>query len=157
MPYVDKRFESATDNWSTPDEIFVPLHEEFGFTLDVCALPENAKCATYYTKEDDALVQDWTGVCWMNPPYGNALKKWIKKAYDEAQKGAVVVCLLPVRTNTRYWHDYCFKGEVRFIRGYPKFGNAVQGIKVPLAIVVFTPGDVRRGLYALDDGALRKL
>ncbi len=93
----------------------------------------------------------------MNPPYGNALKKWIRKAYEEAQKGATVVCLLPVRTNTRYWHDYCFKGEVRFIRGYPKFGDAKQGIKVPLAIVVFVPGNTRRGFYSLDDGTLIRI
>jgi len=139
VPYVNKRFESATCEWPTPDSLFKPLQDEFHFTLDVCATTENTKCENFFTKEQDALAQLWTGICWMNPPYGNDLKKWVKKAYDSAQAGTTVVCLLPARTNTAYWHDYCFKGEVRFIRGYPKFGDAKQGLKVPLAVVIFRP------------------
>jgi hypothetical protein len=78
-------------------------------------------------------------ICWMNPPYGPRMKQWIKKAWNESGLGSVVVMLLPARTNSGYWHDYCFKGEVRFIRGYPKFGNAEQGLKAPLAVVIFRP------------------
>jgi phage N-6-adenine-methyltransferase len=139
MPYINKRFESATEEWSTPDSLFRPLLDEFKFDLDVCASPENAKCQRYITKDQDALKRDWTGSCWMNPPYGPRMKDWVKKAYSSAKAGAIVVCLLPARTNANYWHDYCFKGEVRFIKGYPKFGNAKQGLKAPLAIVIFRP------------------
>lgn len=139
MAFITKRFQSATDDWRTPDSLFKPLDEEFHFTLDVCASPENAKCARFFTKEQDAFKQRWNGVCWMNPPYGPRMKQWVKKAWNEAGLGSTVIMLLPARTNAGYWHDYCFKGEVRFIRGYPKFGNAEQGLKAPLAIVIFGP------------------
>lgn len=139
MPYSGVRFRSASVEWSTPDSIFKPLDAEFGFTLDVAASAGNAKCPAFLSREMDALSARWDGVCWMNPPYGPDLKKWVRKAWESSREGAVVVCLLPARTNTGYWHDYCMRGEVRFIRGYPKFGNAKQGLKVPLAIVVFRP------------------
>lgn len=64
-------FSSATDSWSTPQEFFDSVAKEFPFSLDVCASPENAKCTEYYTKEDDGLKQNWKGICWMNPPYGD--------------------------------------------------------------------------------------
>ena len=73
----------------------------------------------------------------MNPPYGAQLAKWVKKCHDEAKRGAIVVGLIPVRSNTSYWHDYIMGNEIRFIRGYPKFGNAKQGLKAPLAVVVW--------------------
>lgn len=139
MAYVTTRFRSKTDEWETPAEIFEPLDEEFHFTLDVAASPDNAKCAKYFTKEDDGLFQKWQGVCWMNPPYGQQIRRWVEKAYRESLNGCTVVCLLPARTNTNYWHDYCMRGEIRFIRGYPRFGNAKQGLKAPLAIVIFRP------------------
>ena len=75
----------------------------------------------------------------MNPPYGAQLAKWVKKCHDEAKRGAIVVGLIPVRSNTSYWHDYIMGNEIRFIRGYPKFGNAKQGLKAPLAVVVWRP------------------
>jgi phage N-6-adenine-methyltransferase len=139
MPYINTRFQSEHVEWTTPDSVFKPLDDEFHFTLDVCATPENAKCQQFFTKEQNALQQEWTGICWMNPPYGKDMKKWVRKAWDAAGKGATVVSLLPARTNSNYWHDYCFKGEVRFLRGYIKFGNAKQGLKAPLAVVVFRP------------------
>ena len=140
MPFTTKKFESSTMEWTTPDSLFKPLDDEFHFTLDVAATKENSKCARCLTKEVNALVVGWEkSVCWMNPPYGSDLPKWIHKGWIEAGKGATVVMLLPARTNTNYWHDYCFKGEVRFIRGYPKFGDAVQGLKFPLAVVIFRP------------------
>lgn len=138
MAYINKRFESKTTEWETPDTIFKPLDNEFHFTLDVCANESNKKCNNYFSKNDDSLKQIWKGICWMNPPYGNQLKRWVKKAYEESLKGTVVVCLLPVRTNTVYWHNYVLNiAEIRFIKGYPKFGDAKQGLKVPLAIVIF--------------------
>lgn len=133
------RFKSATNEWPTPMSLWEPLNQEFGFTLDVCSTHENAKCQHHFTIAEDGLSQDWSGVAWMNPPYGTQLAKWVKKAYKESQKGCFVVGLIPVRSNTSYWHEYCMKGEIRFLRGYPKFGEAKQGLKAPLAVVIWRP------------------
>jgi hypothetical protein len=111
-------FSSATDQWSTPQALFDRLNAKWQFELDVCADSSNAKCIR-------------------NPPYGRAIKHWIRKAYEEGQRGATVVCLIPSRTDTAYWHDYVMKGEVEFIRGRLKFGDAKNSAPFPSAIVVF--------------------
>jgi phage N-6-adenine-methyltransferase len=116
-------FSSKTDLWATPQAFFDRYNAIYQFTLDVCALPDNAKCERYFTPEQDGLAQDWTGACWMNPPYGRTIGSWIRKAFESAQQGATVVCLLPARTDTGWWHDYCQKGQVEFIRGRLKFGG----------------------------------
>ena len=131
------KFSSFKQDWETPETLFKPLDNEFKFTLDVCATIENAKAPNFYTEKDNGLEQNWHGVCWMNPPFGSQ-KKWVEKAYNESQKNnTTVVCLLPARTNTNWWHDYCLKGEIRFIRGRPKFKGAKHGLPQPLAIVIF--------------------
>ena len=133
-----RKFESATVEWPTPQDLFDEINREFNFTTDVAATDENAKCKNYYTKEQDGLKQEWRGVCWMNPPYGRAMTEWLKKAIKETWNGTTTVCLIPARTNTAWWHDLCQKyGEVRFVRGRPKFGGADHGLPQPLAIVVF--------------------
>ena len=138
MANLSTKFSSVRQDWETPKELFDPLMQEFGFTLDVCATAKNRKCDLYISEQEDALSKDWEsdGVCWMNPPF-SGLQKWVKKAYDESQKGRMVVCLLPCRTNTNWWHDYVMKGEIRFIRGRPKFNGADHGLPQPLAIVIF--------------------
>lgn len=132
-------FSSNKDEWETPWDFFNRLNEEFHFDIDVCALPHNAKCPRYFTPEDDALKQEWRGTCWMNPPYGiKVTGKWVKKAYEEAQKeGTTVVCLLPARTDTEWWHQYCMKGEIRFVKGRLKFIGAEYGAPFPSVVVVF--------------------
>ena len=130
-------FSSQTDVWATPQETFDKLHSEFGFALDVCALPENAKCARYFTPEQDGLAQEWRGICWMNPPYGREIGRWMRKAYESSRAGATVVCLVPARTDTAWWHDYAVKGEIRFIRGRLKFGGQTNSAPFPSAIVIF--------------------
>ena len=138
MARFEKKFESATVEWPTPQELFDELNAEFGFTTDVAATNDNAKCAHYYTQEQDGLKQDWRGGVWMNPPYGRAMVEWLKKAIRETWNETTTVCLIPARTNTAWWHDLCQKyGEVRFVRGRPKFGGADHGLPQPLAIVVF--------------------
>lgn len=73
----------------------------------------------------------------MNPPYKD-MKKWVIKAYEESIKNdSIVVCLIPARTNTKWWHEYCMKGEIRFIKGRPKFEGCIHGLPQPLAIVIF--------------------
>lgn len=130
-------FSSATDLWATPQEFFDELDKEFGFELDVCALPENAKCEKYYTPDIDGLKQQWRGTCWMNPPYGRKIGAWMKKAYESSLDGATVVCLVPARTDTRWFHDFAMRGEIRFIKGRLKFGDAKNSAPFPSAVVVF--------------------
>jgi len=132
-------FSSKTVEWATPNSLFDELNEEFGFDLDVCATPENRKCERYFCKEQDGLAQEWNGVCWMNPPYGRAIGKWVKKASEATRNGAdKVVCLLPARTDTAWFHDYIYnKAEVRFLRGRVKFGDGKNGAPFPSMIVVF--------------------
>lgn len=139
MARLEKQFESATVEWPTPDSLWLPLNDEFGFTLDVCATADNAKCQVFFTKTEDGLSQKWNGVCWMNPPYGREMVNWLKRADAEKENGVLTVALIPSRTNTGWWHDIVMKNEIRFVRGRPKFGNATQGLPWPLAIIVFRP------------------
>lgn len=133
-------YSSETDSWSTPSDLFATLHSEFGFTLDVCANHENAKCPRYFTVDDDGLAQEWNGVCWMNPPYGSEIGSWVRKAWESAQQGATVVCLVPARVDTGWWWDYCRFGEVRFLRGRLRFGGGDTGAPFPSAVVIFERG-----------------
>jgi len=99
-------FMSKTYEWSTPQWLFDALDAEFKFTLDPCASLQNAKCAKYFTWVNDGLKQDWADhIVFMNPPYGREIRKWMRKAYESAQAGATVVCLVPARTDTNWWHD----------------------------------------------------
>lgn len=54
-------FSSKEEKWATPQDFFDKLNDEFHFTLDVAASPNNAKCANYFTEEQDGLVQSWGG------------------------------------------------------------------------------------------------
>lgn len=133
-------FSSKSDEWETPQWLFDELNKEYQFDLDVCAKPENAKCDCYYLPEQNGLKRDWhsfASACWMNPPYGRQIGEWVKKAYEEYQKGCTVVCLLPARTDTRWFHEYCTKGEIRFLKGRLKFGGSKNSAPFPSMIVVF--------------------
>jgi phage N-6-adenine-methyltransferase len=140
MSNLAVHFSSATDEHPTPQWLFDALNREFAFTLDPCATRENAKCPRFFTREDDGLLQDWGDeVVFMNPPYGAMISRWMWKAYDAADKGATVVCLVPARTDTGWWHNYAMKGEIRLLRGRLKFGNATNSAPFPSAIVIFRP------------------
>lgn len=80
-------FSSKTDNWSTPQWLFDQLNEEFHFTLDVCADPQNAKCVQYFTREQDGLSKEWDGTVWCNPPYGRTIGLWVKKVVEFVANG----------------------------------------------------------------------
>jgi len=134
-------FSSETTEWETPDDLWQRLNAVWRFTLDAAASPTNAKCARYFTKEMDGLVQDWGGeIVWLNPPYGKAIGLWVQKAYEESRKpGTVVVMLLPVRTDTKYWQHW-IEGKAAFIRFLPgrlKFGGATNSAPFPSYIVIF--------------------
>jgi len=136
------KFESAKQDWETPADFFAPINAEFNFTLDAAANAKNAKAPRYFSKTEDGLAQSWgKNIVWLNPPYGEKggkLSDWIKKAVAEADAGATVVMLIPARTNTNWFHDLCLRrGEVRFVRGRPKFGGADHGLPQPLCLVIF--------------------
>lgn len=131
-------YSKDKQTWETPDDLFEKLNKEFCFRIDLCANKNNKKCETYYSEENNALLQNWFGNCWMNPPYGKGIDKWIKKAYESSLiNNAVIVCLLPVRSDTKWWHDYCMKGEIRFLNKRLKFKNSGNMATFPSAIVIF--------------------
>lgn len=140
---VDVMFSSKTDLWSTPQDFFDELDSEFHFTLDACALPENAKCDQYFTPEQDGLKHDWVGTVWCNPPYGREIGTWVEKAYQAALGGAKVVMLLPARTDTKWFHKYIYgKAEIRFIKGRLKFGGSKNSAPFPSMVVIFAGRDL---------------
>lgn len=130
-------FTSNTSEWSTPQDFFMTLDEEFDFTLDPCCTKENRKCDKYYTKEDDGLSKSWDNeYTFMNPPYGREIGKWVKKASE--QQGGVAVALLPARTDTKWFHDYIYnKAEIRFIKGRLKFGGSKNSAPFPSMVVIW--------------------
>ncbi|MDF7827039.1 DNA N-6-adenine-methyltransferase [Pontiellaceae bacterium B12227] len=139
---MDVHYSNETHLWETPDDFFRNYDSEFRFDLDVCALPENAKCKNFFSPADDGLEQPWDGVCWMNPPYGREIARWMKKAFEEMKRGCTVVCLVPSRTDTRWWHDYAMKGEVRFIKGrlyFKRLDGHTGRAPFPCAVIVFRP------------------
>lgn len=122
--------------WETPPEIFFRLNRVFQFELDVCALPDNAKCRLFFTPDMDGLRREWAPkICWLNPPYGRAISAWLQKAWEESQRGATVVALLPGDTSTRWWHEWVqgradvhpLRGRVRFVgaTGSPNFSSVI--------------------------------
>src|SRR5579862_9333292 len=96
-------FSSASDDWETPKALFDELSWIFGgFTLDPCATEANAKCERFYTRNEDGLSQLWEGKVFVNPPYGRAIGRWVRKAFEASLDGALVVCLVPARTDTHW-------------------------------------------------------
>lgn len=150
-------FSKKSDNWSTPQWVYDQLNEEFRFQIDCAALRENSKCDLYFGPDvlppyNDALTNDWTTGrppfhCWLNPPYSR-VREFIAKAAEEAQKGCTVVCLVPARTDTRWWHQHVWDVsrhgprpgvEVRFIPGRLKFGDSANSAPFPSVVIVFRP------------------
>lgn len=128
-------FSSKTDLWETPQDLFDKYNAIHHFETDVCAIAENAKCDRYFTPEMDGLSQEWTGTCWCNPPYGRNIGQWIEKA---AKSAAKVVMLLPARTDTKWFHEYCLTfGKIEFLKGRLKFGGAKNAAPFPSMIVIF--------------------
>ena len=127
--------------WETPQDFFDKLNVKYKFSTDVCAVRSNAKCKHFFSPCMDGLKQPWKGACWMNPPYGrNFTRKWVEKAFMESRKGCIVVALLPVRTDTRWFHDfiYCKRDvSIEFIRGRLKFSGSKDAAPFPSMVVVF--------------------
>ena len=140
-------FKSGNKEWETPNALFTPLRDEFKIVLDTCATEGNTKCRAWIDRKINSLTSNWVelianmnaeGAGWMNPPYGRGIDKWVKKAYDEAAKGATIVALLPARTDTSWFHNYIHnKHEVRFLKGRIKFVDAKSSAPFPSMIVIF--------------------
>jgi site-specific DNA-methyltransferase (adenine-specific) len=144
MARFETLFHSDRQDWTTPPEVFDPLHREFCFDLDAAASADNSLAPSFISKEEDALRTEWGEGrrVWVNPPFGTkgngSLKQWVTRAYEQSRKGNLVVILIPARTNTTWFHDICLThGEVRFIKGRPKFGGAKHGLPWPLCLIVF--------------------
>jgi len=125
MTFNKVMFSSVNDNWSTPKDTYDALNLEFGFNDDPCPLGGA-----------DGLLREWGSSTFVNPPYSE-IKKWVAYGYEQSQKGKTVVMLIPSRTDTRWWHEYCMKGEIRFIQGRLKFGCQKNSAPFPSAIVIF--------------------
>lgn len=139
-PGKSVHFLSQRDDWPTPAWLFHRLNAYFHFTLDPCSSHENAKCRKHFTREDDGLKRSWKGeTVFMNPPYGREIADWMAKAYQESAAGVTVVCLVPARTDTAWWHDYARRGEIHEIRGRLKFGDGPNSAPFPSAVVIFRP------------------
>ena len=155
-------FSSDSAEWETPQPFFDKLDSEFHFTLDPCATDKNHKCLKYFTKKDNGLEKSWGNHrVFVNPPYGNVIPKWVKKCHEESLRGALVVMLIPARTDTRWFHDYCMRGEIRFIKGRLGFINrtlpsykedgkfTISKAPFPSAIVIFGSGKRTVSSYGL--------
>lgn len=132
--FWDAAFSSKTDKWTTPDSLIKRLACSFTWDLDVCS-DDSRICHNFYTK--NGLLKQWHGLCWMNPPYGDEIGLWVKKAKLSSQD-ATIVCLLPARTDTKWWQDNVPEASlVVFIKGRLKFSNYSNSAPFPSAFVVF--------------------
>ena len=152
-------FSRQSDEWSTPQELFDALDEEFRFLCDAAASDENHKALFWFTASDDALSFSWSDrfkvilgiewppTFWLNCPYSKC-RQFVAKAAEEAAKGCTVVMLLPARTDTGYFHQFIWDAEqhrprpgveVRFLKGRLKFGNSQNSAPFPSMVVVFRP------------------
>lgn len=146
--YKTDTFKTSNDDmWTTPRDFFDKVNKEFNFTLDAAAIKSSALVPNYlgpdhdYLWRRDALTVEWVGASeggaiWLNPPYGRTIKDWVRKADAVARGGGTVVCLVPSRTDTSWWHEYCIHHEIRFIRGRLKFGNQKNSAPFPSALVI---------------------
>lgn len=127
--YSSNKLDTKTSNWLVDE-----LSQVFHWNLDVCSSEPNV-CSNYFDEQDNGLSQDWVGLCWMNPPYGKQISKWIEKAKES---DCTTVCLIPARTDTKWWQDNIPHASlVVFIRGRLKFENTLTYAPFPSAFVVF--------------------
>ena len=135
--------QALTDQWATPQHVFDEWDMKYNFDLDPAASSTNHKCDNWYgldhpdTSRRDGLAANWSAnAVWLNPPYGRPIAEWTKKAYES---NLLTVLLLPVRTDTKWFHDYCKQFEITFIKGRLKFGDSKNSAPFPSMVVEMTP------------------
>ncbi len=145
-------FSSGKDDWQTPPDLYLRLHDEFDFDIDLAADADSALCSLWYGPGspigEDALVEPWWPITgWCNPPYTRGAE-FVKKAALAAREGATTVLLVPARTDTVWFHGCVWDQELhrprpgvetRFLKGRLKFVGAKDGAPFPSLIVVFRP------------------
>lgn len=142
---------SAHHGWTTPPELLERLYEVVGggFDLDSCSPTRRGpvRARLRYTADDDGLALPWRGTVYVNPPYGRQLPLWIAKARREVEEGraAVVIALVPTRTDTRWWHEHVAgHADIWMLRGRLAFGNGSQAAPFPSAIIAWEADEGRR-------------
>lgn len=144
-------FSSKSDEYSTPSDFYNHLDNLFEFVFDLACSKENCKTADGFTKEENALDQDWfqitedcikegkTGWLWLNPPY-SMCREFADKCYSEMLLGAKIIMLVPSRTDTKWFHDFIYKKEgieIEFIKGRLKFGDSKNSAPFPSMLIKF--------------------
>jgi phage N-6-adenine-methyltransferase len=134
-------FMSGSGEWDTPQDLFDDLNELFAFDLDAAANKGSTKCEHWLGEgsdlAEDALSVDWKGTVFLNPPYGRQVGKWVRKARESARDGTVIVCLLPARTDTKWFQNVWDAQYVVFIFGRLKFGEATTPAPFPSVLAIF--------------------
>ena len=150
MGIGENTFKSNSIEYSTPQILFNSMNILYNFELNVCASVENAKCKLFYTKEDDSLTKEWTGNCWMNPPFNKQLGKFVLKMHRDFLKyGGIKCALIPVRSNTIWWSKVVLDAECVFINGEVNFNEEKRGLWLPMCLLVF--GNNKRGQFSVID------
>lgn len=143
---MDTMMGSTKTTYGTPLDFFKRLNDIFDFTLDVCAWKKNTMVQeSYITPDQDALKQPWNGRFWMNPPYGRGIGPWVERAaYFGCLDGNIGVCLLPARTETKWFQVLWDKAALLlFVKGRLKFQGEISCAPFPSVVAVFDgSGDV---------------
>lgn len=138
---IDLMFSSNFDSWTTPKDLFFSLDSKYHFTIDLCASDINHLCNRYYTINDSCLDHSWQDeVCFINPPYSRYMYKFVSKCYLEHLGNSKIVLLVPARTDTKWFHEFCYnkKGvRIEFIKGRLKFGDGSSSAPFPSMLVYF--------------------
>jgi site-specific DNA-methyltransferase (adenine-specific) len=133
-------FSSKSDEWGTPQALYDELNRRYHFELDPCATDSNHKCERYFTKEQDGLSQSWGGYrVFCNPPYGRQIGQWVKKCAEHG-KEHLAVMLIPVRTDTQWFHEYIYNKpnvDIEFIKRRIRFSNTSCDAPFPSMVVIF--------------------
>lgn len=140
-------YDYSKNDYKTPPEIYERALSRFEipkFDLDVCCSEKNIPAENYYIQgQKDGLTENWKQFNWCNPPF-NECKLWVRKAFIELQKGNQTAMLIPVRTETEYWHNYILFDDnvsIDWLRKGYKFldenNNEMGVFKNALAIVYF--------------------
>lgn len=144
-PKLRVHYSHNSVEWATPQDFYDELNKKLGpFLLDPCCNADNQKCPFGFHKEiTNGLTEDWNFLpdmkVFMNPPYGREIGAWVKKAYEESVRGALVCCLLPARTDTKWFHAHADKANVVFIEGRLKFGKSKTSAPFPSMLFIFHP------------------